>query len=98
MSKIAVIGKEEVVLGFKALGIELGLIKNPDEVSSQLKKFSGDPECALILITEDLYPETEELKEIKPVVAIMPAPAENKGLAANKIRSVIKRALGMELK
>ena len=96
MYKIAVIGKTEVISGFKALGFEVGPVDSLKEAREKLAEFS---DCAIIFITEDLALELkEELKSVKPIITLIPTPTGSLGLAEEKIKSIVTKAIGVEIK
>ena len=101
MSKIAVIGREEVVGGFKALGITVLPATDVIQAREKLEVASGG-EYAVLYITEDLaHGLLDEIKELQkrpiPAVVLIPGSGGSTGLAASRMRELVKKAVGLDL-
>ena len=71
MYKIGVIGDRESILGFKAVGLDVFPIDDPEEAKKTLKRIAKE-DFAIIYITEQLYQymmdEVDELTSVKKSV------------------------------
>lgn len=100
MSKIALIGNKDTVLGFKALGVSAFPVSNLNEAREALRKVSDD-DYAAVFITEQLFLDLgTELKAINekhlPVITVIPDNRRNLGLGMKHIKSQIERAVGVD--
>jgi len=101
--KIAVIGDEDTVAGFKLAGVSQGWVaRTPSEVEAALREAERDEEVAIIIITEEAASMAKhKLQEmyLKPRPAIVEVPSK-KGAAEVKedpIRELLRRAIGIEV-
>jgi len=99
MPDIALIGDEVSILGFKALGIEVFPLKNPEEAEETFKKIKK--EFNLIFITESFAKNIlgliEEIsKERSCLVTIIPD-LRTKGVARQRLRLLAKKAAGIDI-
>lgn len=103
--RIAIVGPEDSVIGFKALGVEPHPVS---DTASLLKKVEDlcsddlDERYAIILITEDYFVKAkEELFELskRPLPAIISIPSHegSKGLGGEKIKRIVEQAVGSDI-
>jgi len=74
--KIAVIGDKDLILAFKAIGMDVFSASNKDEAEKMVKKLAKD--YAIIFITEDLAEQIDQLLmkyKVKAYPAIIPIPS-----------------------
>lgn len=101
MSKVAVLGQRDAVLGFKASGAVAFSADDPQEARDRLAEIlRGD--FAVLLVTEDIADVLrEELRplyeEPKPVVTILPDARKPKGLGMELLRKRVERAVGANI-
>ena len=100
MPDVAVIGDELSILGFKALGIEVFPLKNPEEAEETLKKIKK--EFNLIFITESFASKSlgliEEIsKERSCLITIIPDLSPAKGVARERLRLLARKAVGIDI-
>lgn len=109
--KIAIIGPEEVVSGFKALGVTLFNVANGEEALSILKKIKKDiddnePEAekfAVALIIEDIMEDIpkEEMEKVSggalPAVLALPGLKGSKGAGVAKLKRLAEKAVGSDI-
>ena len=100
-NKIAIIGKEDLILGFKLLGIETFPAVNSKEAESILDELV-DKGYNLVFLTEDLAKDlTLRIKEIleeTPIsILIIPSTGPKVDIALNMMKESIHRALGAEI-
>lgn len=101
MSKIAVIGDKDSVLGFKALGIEVFTPKEKIEVRRTIQRLAQS-DYGVIFITEQLASiskQTIEKYDNKFVPAIIPIPSSQGTLniGLDRIEENIEKAVGVNL-
>ena len=103
MLKILIIGNEDLSIPFRAVGCEAKYVKNPEEGKKILLE-SARQEYGVIFIAEFIAKECmnliSQISETRalPIVTIIPDTLEKeKGAAEQRIRQVVKRAVGIEL-
>ena len=101
MLKILIIGNEDLSIPFRAVGCEAKYVENPEEGKKILFE-SAKQEYGIIFIAEfiakecmDLISQISETRAL-PIVTIIPDTLE-KGVAEQRIRQMVKRAVGIEL-
>lgn len=105
--KIAIVGPEDTVSGFKALGVEPYLARTAEEALAQLraiKQQTIDPaskkKYAIVCIIEDLVAlvdQTEYAKVVEgalPAVVLLPGPTGSSGFAIERLRRLAEKAVG----
>ncbi len=101
-TKIISVGDEETSLGFSLAGITDSYTVEPDKASSILRKLAEDSELAILIITEEVANTNKDLlTRIKlnpyPVIVEVPGKKAYFEAAEDKIRALIKMALGIDL-
>jgi len=102
-NKIAVIGDRDTVTGFRLVGVnECGIPKTPDETRNFLYQYFRDPAMGLIIITEPLAAEVDELiVELSlspvPVILLVPDREGTTGAYETVLKELIRRAVGIEI-
>ncbi len=101
MSRVAVLGERDAVLGFKSSGAVVFVADSAGEARKALGRvLSGD--YAVLLVTESaagiLSAELNPLYERpKPVVTILPDARKPKGLGMELLRKRVERAVGANI-
>ncbi|MGA1790343.1 MAG: V-type ATP synthase subunit F [bacterium] len=103
--KLAIIGNQDSILGFKAFGLDCFPVEKSSEALDILKTLMlKKKEYAAIYMTDDLALEIDaELEEIKkgapllPVLVIIPSQKGSLDTATIKIRRMVEKALGMDI-
>ena len=101
MYKIGVIGDRESILGFKAVGLDVFPIDNPDEAKKTLKRIAKE-DFAIIYITEQLYQymmdEVDEYTDSR-LPAIIPIPGKDGtlGIGMTSVKKSVERAVGADI-
>jgi V/A-type H+-transporting ATPase subunit F len=102
MYRIAVIGERDVVLGFRAIGMETVAAENAAEAAEALHRMAKE-DYAIIYITEDyasaMSREIERYAEQR-TPAVIPIPGRDGpcGVAAAAITAAVERAVGADIK
>lgn len=101
-NKIVSIGDEETSLGFKLSGISEVYTIEPEKASSLLRSLSDNPEIAILIITEEVAKANVDLiKRIQlnpyPVIVEVPGKKAHYESAEDKVRALIKMALGIDI-
>lgn len=101
MSKIAVIGDRESILGYKAVGFDVYEQTSFQEASRLLHRIAKE-DVAVIFITEDLYRNMESAVSRyadQPTPAIIPLPGKNgaDGSGMEAITRAVQRAVGSDI-
>ena len=101
MSKVAVLGQRDAVLGFKASGAVAFSADDVHEAREKLGKIlEGD--FAVLLVTEEIAGMLkEELQPLyekpKPVVTILPDARRPRGLGMELLKKRVERAVGANI-
>ncbi|RKZ02249.1 MAG: V-type ATP synthase subunit F [Candidatus Hydrothermota bacterium] len=100
-NKIGCVGEYDVVFPFKSMNFDIVPVTDEDMAFNAVKEFV-DKNYAVILVQEkfltaihDLIMETYA-RPIPAIVAI-PGPEGSLGIALDKVRDVIRRAVGKDL-
>ena len=102
-NKIAVIGDRDTVTGFRLVGVnECGIPNTPEETRNFLYQYFRDPAMGLIIITEPLAAEVDELiveLSLSPVPGILLVPDRDGSTGAYEVvlKELIRRAVGIEI-
>ena len=99
--KIAMIGDKDSILGFKALGVSVYPVVDVNEAASVLRKASSG-DYAIIYIAEhfaqDIQDIIKELQQVTlPAITIVPDHRENLGLAMDKLKKIMEKAVGVDI-
>ncbi len=102
--KIAIVGDRDSVTGFRMVGVrESSIPTTADETRKALLDYFRDPQMGLIIITEPLAMEVEdiilELSEAPiPVILLVPDRQGSTGAYETVLKELIRRAVGIEIK
>lgn len=104
--RIAIIGPEDTVSGFKALGVETLPAVSGAEALEQLRKIKhsneteGETNYAVVCVIEDLLVEVDQAEYAKliegalPAVVMLPGPEGSRGVAIERLRTLAEKAVG----
>ena len=101
MSKNAVMGDRDSVLGFRALGLDVIFADQKEEAVRELHRLARE-EYAIIYITEDLartmMAEIEHYQHApSPAVILIPGRGGSLGVAQRALKSAVERAVGADI-
>lgn len=101
MSKIAVLGDRDSILGFKALGLDVVFAEEKEEATHELNRLARE-EYAIVYITEQLASQmgaeiAKYNERIAPAVILIPGRSGSLGVAQAKLKSAIERAVGADI-
>ena len=101
MSRVAVIGDRDSVLGFKALGVSIFSASNADEAADSLRWISGE-DYAVCFITEEFARELEALintfrKAPSPIVVPIPSRLGSIGFGMERLKVNMRKATGADV-
>lgn len=105
MYKIGVIGAPDTVMGFKALGLDVFPVREPDEARRTLRALTragGEDEFAILYIEEGLAVSLgAELDKYKdrpsPAIILIPGRDGPLGLGRSALRAAVERAVGANI-
>ncbi|MBP3758814.1 MAG: V-type ATP synthase subunit F [Firmicutes bacterium] len=101
MYKIGVIGDRESILGFKAVGLDVFPVDDPEEAKRILKRIAKE-DFAIIYITEQVYQymmdEVDEYTDSR-LPAIIPIPGKDGtlGIGMTSVKKSVERAVGADI-
>lgn len=101
MYKIAVLGDQESVLGFKALGLEVAFADTADEGREALHRLAKQG-CAIIYVTEQLAAglaaDIARYKDsVTPAVILIPGKGGSLGIGMANVTKSVERAVGADI-
>ena len=101
MYKIAVLGDQDSVLGFKALGLDVFPAENAEEAKSILHRLARE-DYAVVYLTEQLARYMgEELARYKddltPAVILIPGKEGSLGIGMANVKKSVERAVGADI-
>ncbi|MDD5773328.1 MAG: V-type ATP synthase subunit F [bacterium] len=100
MSKIAFIGEQPSILGFKAIGADIFPAADGNEAVNMLENMFKE-DYKIIYITENIAGQiTDYLKGIDrlwPIITIIPGFKGSKGLGKARLRNYIIKATGTDM-
>jgi V/A-type H+-transporting ATPase subunit F len=103
MLKIAVIGGNDTVIGFKAVGLEACPASNALEALQALRELTKEgSDYAIIYIEEKLAQQiSHEIDKYKdspaPAIILIPGREGSLGLGQNALRAAVERAVGTNI-
>ena len=101
MYKIGVIGDRESILGFKAVGLDVFPVDDPEEARKTLKRIAKE-DFAIIYITEQVYQymidDVDEYTDSR-LPAIIPIPGKDGtlGIGMTSVKKSVERAVGADI-
>ncbi|MGB6606299.1 MAG: V-type ATP synthase subunit F [Atribacterota bacterium] len=101
MSKIALMGNRETIIGFKLLGVSIFPVKKKEESVEILNKLIKE-EYAVIFITEEIGCQIiEEIEILQKTsftsITIIPSKSEKNYLGLKILRKNIEKAIGTDI-
>ena len=101
MYRVAVLGDNDSIYGFAALGLDIFPTTEADEASKKLKELA-DGRYAIIYITEALAAQLEDeldfLRKL-PIPAVIPIPGltGNTGMGVKMVKKSVEQAVGSDI-
>ena len=101
MYKIAVMGDVDSVLGFKALGLDVFPVADPEEGHETLHRLARE-NYAILYMTEQLAAKlTADIARYKdaltPAIILIPGKEGPLGIGMANIKTAVERAVGAEI-
>lgn len=101
MYKIAVVGDQDSVLGFKALGLDVYPAETADEGREILHRLAKES-YAIIYLTEQLAaglaPEIARYKDnLTPAIILIPGKGGSLGIGMANVKKSVERAVGADI-
>ncbi len=98
--KMAVVGDKDLILAFKAIGLDVFCCQNLEETEKTIKQLAKD--YAVIFITEDLALQADSLLakyKTKAYPAIIPIPSSSgsNGYGMQGIKNDVEKAIGADI-
>lgn len=101
MSRLAVIGSRDTIVGYRALGMTLFPVSSAEEAIEALKTAFAE-EYGAVFVTERFAPRTSDLPEemrLKPwpVIVVIPDGQANLGIGMRKMKETVEKAIGVDI-
>ena len=103
MYKIGVLGGQETVMGFKALGLDVFPVENLEEARRTFRTISREEEQYAIIYVEENLAEglSHEIDRFKdaptPAVILIPGRDGSMGLGLSALQAAVERAVGTNI-
>ena len=99
--RIAVLGDQDSVLGFKALGLDVYPAETPEEGRELLHRLARE-NTAIIYLTEELAAGLEhEIARYKdaltPAIILIPGKSGSLGIGMANVKKSVERAVGADI-
>jgi len=99
--KIGVVGDKDSVLAFKALGIDVFPVVEPEEARKTIDKLAKD-NYAVIFVTEQVAKDIEETiqrynRETLPAVILIPSNQGTLNIGMQRISDNVEKAVGVNI-
>jgi len=99
--KVGVVGDKDSVLAFKALGIDVFPVVEPEEARKTIDKLAKD-NYAVIFVTEQVAKEIEETiqrynRETLPAVILIPSNQGTLNIGMQRISDNVEKAVGVNI-
>jgi len=101
MSKIAIVGKKDVYLGFKALGVTVRDARTPQAAEAAVLDLAAQG-FSIIFISESLAQGMGALldrfsRQSTPAIVMIPDNTGSLGIARERVRQLVERAVGIDI-
>ena len=99
--KIAVLGDQDSVLGFKALGLDVFPAETVEEGREALHRLARES-YAIVYLTEQLAqglaPEIARYKDdLTPAIILIPGKSGSLGIGMDNVKKSVERAVGADI-
>lgn len=101
MYRIGVVGDKDSILAFKALGIDVYPVTEPDEARITINKMAAE-KYAIIFVTEQIAKNLEETierynRELIPAVILIPSNQGSLNIGMQRINDNVEKAVGVNI-
>jgi len=101
MSKMAIVGRKDIYLGFKALGLNIVDAHGPKEAEAAILDLAKQG-FSIIFVAEELAQEIKSVierfnKEPAPAIVMIPDHRGSLGLARGRVRKLVEKAVGIDI-
>lgn len=101
MYKIGVVGDKDSVLAFKAIGIDVYPVIEPDEARKTIDRMAME-KYAVIFVTEQVAKDIDETierynKETLPAVILIPSNQGSLNIGMQRIKDNVEKAVGVNI-
>jgi V/A-type H+-transporting ATPase subunit F len=99
--QIAIVGSDDAINLFNAVGIRAFPIKTPQEADKAISKLANQ-QCKIIYVTETIYQligETIERykQQAFPILIPIPSGTSSQGIGLKKIQDNVENAIGIDI-
>jgi vacuolar-type H+-ATPase subunit F/Vma7 len=102
MFKIAAVGEEDLIMGFRGIGAELINVDSSKELDDGLERLVSDTTISLIMITETIAKDCmEKITNFRDrssaIILLIPAHTGSLNLSLEEMRLDVEKAAGIDL-
>lgn len=100
--ELAIIGERDVILSFRAVGVQTFGADTPGEAAETLHSLAKSGKYAVIFVTETVAEEIlpviqEYTTQALPSIVLVPGPQGSEGFALERIRRIVEKAVGADI-
>jgi len=101
MYRMGVIGDKDSILGFKALGLSVFPVTQPEQAARLIHRLAKE-NYAVLFVTEALAQDIKETIERYsaqpfPIITLIPNNAGSMGLGMKEIKASVEKAVGVDI-
>lgn len=100
--RIAAVGEEDLIMGFRGLGVDIIPVQTKADLETTLRRLSREPDLAIILITETMAAHSlnviSDLRDKSyAVLLIIPSHQGSSNISMTEMRRGVERAVGINI-
>lgn len=101
MYKMGVVGDRDSILGFKALGLSVFPVTQPEQAARLIHRLAKE-NYAVLFVTESLAKDIKETidrynAQPFPIITLIPNNAGSMGLGMERIKANVEKAVGVDI-
>lgn len=100
--KIIIIGNEDAITGFKAVGLEVAGVKTKEDCEKKVSEIYGSNDYGVLFITEDWADQIKTFLDqlppkALPAIVAVPSQAGSTGAGLANLKKIVEQAVGSDI-
>ncbi len=100
--KIIIIGNEDAITGFKAIGLDTFGVKSQEDCEKKISEIYGSSDYGVIFITEDWADKVKIFlsqlpPKALPAIVAVPSQAGSTGAGLANLKKIVEQAVGSDI-